>query len=85
MKNAIDPALTIPLPKFVVVFDLSYDDVAADPATVDERMRHYGCFPEAADTKIASPDPYLGLISPDGSIWKISVDNLGILTTLKVT
>jgi hypothetical protein len=85
MKNNCDPTMTLPAPRFAVTYDLVYDDAVVDVATVDERMRHYGCFPETVDTKIASPSPYLGILSPDGNIWKISVDDLGVLTTEKVT
>jgi len=85
LRNALDPALTLPAPGFVVAYDATYDDAIVPVATIDERMRHYGCFPEAVDTKVASPTPFLGLISPDGSIWKLSVDDLGVLSTTKVT
>jgi len=85
LKLSLDPGVVLPAPGFFVCFDVTWDDVQADLAAVDERMRRYGCFPEAVGTVVGSPTPFLGLIAPDGSLWKLSVDNLGILSTTKVS
>jgi len=85
LKGALDPTLTLPQPKFIVSYDIVYDDAVPDAATVDATMRQYGCFPDTQNTIVLSPDPFLGIISPDGSIWKLSVDDLGVLTTSKVS
>lgn len=85
LKNATDPELTIPNPKFVVAYDIKFDDKVADTNAMDERMRHYGCFPEPLNTQIRSPEPFIGVISPDGNIWKLNVDDLGLLTVIKVS
>jgi hypothetical protein len=85
VKAAIDPALALPTPTFVIMFDIVYDDSIATAPVADERMRHYGCFPDTQDTIALSPIPFLGLVSPDNSIWKLSVDNLGIVTSVKVS
>ena len=84
LQTTLDPGAVLPAPGFVVTYDLRYDDTVASAAVVDERMRHFGCFPEPADTRGTSPTPFIGAISPDGSIWKLQVDNLGIITTVKV-
>jgi hypothetical protein len=85
MKDATDPALTLPAPGFYVTYDVSFDDAAAPTAAMDERMRHYGCFPDTQNTIALSPTPFLGLKSPDGSAWKLQVDDLGVLTVVKVS
>ena len=85
MKNATDPNMTFPNPGFVVTYDVVYNDSVVDAGSVDERMRHYGCFPEPADTRALSPEPFIGIISPDGKVWKLSINDLGVITTLKVT
>jgi hypothetical protein len=85
LKSATDPGLTIPAPGFYVTYDITFDDAVCDAATMDERMRHWGCFPDTQDTIVLSPAPFLGIKSPDGSAWKISIDNLGVMTTSKVS
>lgn len=85
LKSATDPGLTLPIPPFYVTYDVSFDDAVCDTATVDERMRHWGCFPDSQNTIALSPSPFLGLESPDGSAWKLDVSDLGILTVVKVS
>jgi hypothetical protein len=85
MRNAVYSGMTFPAPKFAITYDLVYDDTVTDAPTVDERMRHYGCFPDVQNTIAQSPAPFMGLISPDNSIWKLSVDDLGVLSTSKVS
>jgi hypothetical protein len=85
LKNALGAGTALPPPFFAITYDLQYDDVATDVAAVDERMRHYGCFPDTQNTSIASPTPFLGVKSPDGSVWKLDVSDLGILTVVKVS
>jgi hypothetical protein len=81
----IDIALTLPAPGFVIAYDITYDDAAASLAATDAAMRQYGCFPDTQNTIALSPTPFTGLKSPDGSVWKLSVDDFGILTTTKVS
>jgi hypothetical protein len=85
LKMSIDIALTLPAPGFVIAYDITYDDAAASLAATDAAMRQYGCFPDTQNTIALSPTPFTGLKSPDGSVWKLSVDDLGILTTTKVS
>jgi hypothetical protein len=86
MKNVVDPALIVDAQNWVVACDTTWDDAVSPASIADERMRHYGCFPEPIDTRGTSPTPFLGLRSPDGSIWKLSVDNAGVfLPPIKVT
>ena len=85
MQLATDPGVPFPSPTFVIAFDATFDDAVADVEAVDERMTHYGCFPEPVDTQTLSATPYVGLISPDGSIWKVSVNDAGVISTTKVT
>ena len=86
MQLATDPALTFPPANFRVYFDATYDNAVVDAVAFDERMRHYGCFPDTSGTD-GPPNgtavPFLGLRSPDGSIWELQVDNLGALSTVK--
>ena len=35
------------------------------------------------DATVNGPTPVFALVSPDGSVWEISIDKLGILTTIK--
>jgi hypothetical protein len=85
LRGATDQALTLPNPKFVLPYDVQWDDAISPIAAMDEQMKHYGCFPEPVDTFGLSPDPFLGIISPDGSIWKLSVSDLGVLTVVNVS
>jgi hypothetical protein len=85
LKGALDPTLTLPAPKYVVSYDITYDDAVPDAATVDATMRQYGCFPDTVNTISVSPAPFLGVISPDGSIWMLAVSDLGVLTPVKVS
>lgn len=85
LKNATDPALTLPAPKFAIAYDVFFDDMTCSMAAVDERMSHCGCFPDVLNTIVLSPEPFIGIISPDNSIWKLSIDNLGILLPIKVS
>jgi hypothetical protein len=85
MKNVVDPALVVDPLNWAIACDITWDDAVSPASIADERMKHYGCFAEVIDTRVASPTPFLGLRSPDGSIWKLSVDNAGVLTTIKVT
>jgi hypothetical protein len=85
LKGQLDPALTLPAPGYVVSYDITYDDAVPAAATVDAVMRQYGCFPDAQNTIALSPTPFIGIISPDNSVWKLQVDNLGVLTTVKVS
>jgi hypothetical protein len=86
LKNATDPTLVLPATNFRVYYDVTWDDAQASIAGMDERMSHYGCFPDPSGTS-APPNgtnvPFLGLKSPDGSIWELSVDNAGVLSTTK--
>jgi hypothetical protein len=85
LKGQLDPALTLPAPKYVVSYDIAYDDAIPDVAVVNATMRQYGCFPDTQITIALSPTPFLGLISPDNSVWKLSISDLGVLTTDKVS
>jgi hypothetical protein len=87
MKNSTDPALTLPFPVpcFYITYDVAFDDAVASVASMDERMRHYGCFLDMQNTIALSPNPFLGIQSPDGSAWKLQVDDAGVLTTVKVS
>jgi len=84
LKGQLDPALTLSAPRFVIAYDINYDDAIPGVATVDATMRQYGCFPDTQSTIAISPTPFLGIMSPDNSIWKLQVDDLGILSTVKV-
>ena len=84
LRLEIEPNLNIISPKFIVSADLQFDDNVASVAYVDVIMSGRGWIPDINNTIVLSPDPFLGLISPDSSIWKILVNNLGIITTLKV-
>lgn len=86
LRAATDPALVLPTPKFRIYYDVSWDDATASVPTMDERMRMYGCFPDASGTS-GPPNgtdvPFAGLQSPDGSIWELQIDNAGVLSTVK--
>jgi len=86
MQRAVGPGVVVPPTNFRVYFDLQYDDVNTNATAVDERMRHYGCFPDLSGTSNppnGTAIPFLGLQSPDGSIWELSVDNAGVLSAVK--
>jgi hypothetical protein len=85
LKNATDPALTLPAPGFYVTYDVAFDDSVCTAAEMDEWMKHFGCFPDTQNTIALSPTPFLGLKSPDGSAWKLEVSDLGVLTVVKVS
>jgi hypothetical protein len=74
-----------PVPAFIVTYDVAFNDVLIDQGSVDEAMKRYGCFPDTQNTRALSPNPFLGLQSPDGSAWKLQVDDLGVLTVVKVS
>ena len=86
LRNATTLGLTLPPSNFRVYYDVAWDDAEASIAGMDERMRHYGCFPDASGTN-GPPNgtavPFLGLQSPDGSVWELQVDNAGALSTVK--
>jgi len=85
LKQELDPALTLSNPQFAITYDITYDDMIPGLADVDAVMRKYGCFPDTQDTIVLSPTPFIGIRSPDNSIWKLSVDDLGVLTVAKVS
>jgi len=85
LKNSTDPNLVLANPGFFIAFDVTWDDAVCDPSAMDERMRHYGCFPELVDTLVTSPIPFIGIIAADDSVWKLNISILGVLTTIKVT
>jgi len=72
-----------PLP-YVLAFDVKFDDAIADAAFVDELMASVGFVPDLLGTSVLSPEPFVGLVSPSGGVWRLLVDNLGVLTTKKV-
>jgi len=84
LQMNIDIGLTLPTPGFVIAFDITYDDVASPPAHVDAVMSQFGCFPDTQNTNALSVQPFVGMIAPDGHIWKLTVDNAGALSTTQV-
>lgn len=85
LRRATDPGLTLPEPDYGIFRDVSFDDSVASEEAVDTGMDLCGFVPDPFDTNGLQPTPFLGLISPDSSVWKISVDNAGVLSTTKVT
>ena len=86
LRDAIEPGLvaTTPMP-YALTIDITWDNAIATQAAVDGAMRPYGFRPEPTDTTGLAPDPYLGIRSPDNSLWALQVDNAGALTLVKVT
>jgi hypothetical protein len=87
VREVTDPGATFPwpVPCYYIANDVEFDDAIADVAAVDESMRQYGCFPDMQNTRVLSPNPFIGIQSPDGSAWKLEVDDLGVLTIVKVS
>jgi hypothetical protein len=85
LKNASEKTLVLPPPMFMIAYDVVFEDAICSVDAMDERMRHYGCFPEPVDTIVNSPSPYIGIISPNGTTWKLDVDDAGTLSVVKVS
>jgi len=85
LKAETDPALVLPAPKFAVTFDVTFDNAVDPQMDMDKCMSTFGCFPDTQDTIILAPDPFLGLFSPNGEIWRLQVSDIGILTVDQVS
>lgn len=81
---ALDPTLAVVAQNWVVSVWITFDDAIATVAATDQRMARYGCVPDLVTTGAATA-PFVGVRSPDGSIWTLSVDNMGVISTTKVT
>lgn len=85
LKLATDPNLTLALPRFGLAFDVTFNDAVVTVADMDDQMQRSGCIPDTFNTIAIAPNPFIGLASPDGSIWRITVNNAGVISTDKVS
>ena len=85
LRAELEQTLKLDVPEFVIVADLAYDDAEADVVAADEAMAAYGWQPEVEPTLALSPNPFIGLVSPDGSVWKLSASDLGVISSKKVS
>jgi len=85
LVDEIGPSVSVPLLPFVICVDVKWDNSVASAATVDHLMEQLGWMPDMLGTSALSPEPFMGLISPLGDVWRLVVDNLGTLATKKVT
>lgn len=81
---ALEVGGTLVAPTFYQTADVQFDDLIALPATVDEVMFRRGYVPEPIPTTLLAPSPFIGLVSPLGDVWALSVNAIGVLSTLKV-
>jgi hypothetical protein len=77
--------LKLPAASYFVARDVTFDTAETDPDFVDDLMAELGYLPDVKNTIALAPLPFLGLVSPDGNVWQLAVDNLGILTATKVS
>jgi len=83
LRTTLDPGITLTAPSYQPFFDLTFDDAVVAQGAVDERMRRYGCFPDTSGSPLSIAPP-LALVAPDGSVWRLTVTNLGILVPVLV-
>jgi|SRR5271157_1709024 len=83
VQSMTDPNLALGAMPFLLSFTVTFDDTAADVASVDQVMAQYGLVPALSGGKILPS--VLAVTSPDASIWQITVDNNGVLNTVKLT
>ena len=82
VRNQTDPGLTLSPMAFKIAFDATFDDAIANIAAVDQAMVPSGLVPDpGADT---TTPPTFNLVSPDGSQWRLLVDDAGALSIVKV-
>lgn len=60
----------------------SYIRVAHSPEDIDRARRVERAIDNAGNV-IAKPQPFFRLESPDKSIWRVKVDNAGVITASK--
>ena len=78
LQLELGPSLHISDPSFIISLDVNYDDSECDEMSVDQSMSQYGFYPDTDATKGA--DAFVAIVSPNGSIWKLVVDDAGVLT-----
>lgn len=82
LEALTDPGLVLKAPKFFIAFDVEWDDAICEIPGMDAAMAEFGCEPDGLSTTAA--DPFIGPVSPDGSVWALSVSDLGVLSLTKV-
>ena len=80
-----DPGVVVTDSAYYVMRDLSWDDSICDVGTMDDEMRRLGYTPDAQNTIVLAPVPFLGIQSPNGTAWGLAVSDLGVLTVIKTS
>jgi hypothetical protein len=83
LQARLDPAIVIVAANYFEAVDVTFDDAVSPAATVDSVMALCGFVVPSQNTSLAAT-PFLGIKSPDGSIWRFNVDNAGVVATTKV-
>ena len=86
LANSTDPTLTLTVPSYRLYVDVMFNDANSDVESMDTQMQKYGLVPASEDTidpSNGSTIPFVGLVSPDGSVWEIQVDDSGALSAVK--
>ena len=76
-----DPGAALTAAPYSASIECTWDDTIADMPAMDAAMLKFGYIPAAAP---AAGTTYFALISPDGSTWELTVDNVGAISASKL-
>lgn len=83
LKESMDPNLVLVATNYRVYVDVTYDDALCTMMYCSQELARFGFVPDPDNT--SGSTPFVGLRSPDGSIWELVVDDAGNLSTVKRT